>query len=130
MNDSSFGTSPFEGMDAETKKIFMLGSMLQTKPIDFEGAGQFMERQAKIAQQVAQSKFRDETNFGMLMTGAKAAADGLQTALAGGSKEMLAYNAQAPLREGQAYLRNSQNRQRPEIAQQQIPTYLPQRFFG
>jgi hypothetical protein len=66
----------------------------------------------------------------MLMTGAKAAADGLQTALAGGSKEMLAYNAQAPLREGQAYLRNSQNRQRPEIAQQQIPTYLPQRFFG
>lgn len=130
MTNNSFGLPSFEGMDKDTKNFAMLRLALKPDPTDYAGLTGFMKEQAGIARDIAKDKFKDEAGFGMMMTGVNAAAKGLQTALAGGSPEMLAYNAQAPLREGQAYIRNSQNRQRQEIGQQPVPPYMYPKFFN
>lgn len=120
----------FSKLTPEAQNIFAMVQATKQDPLDLEKLTAFDKSRAYIARDIAKDKFKDEASFGMMMTGVNAAAKGLQTALAGGSPEMLAYNAQAPLREGQAYIRNSQNRQRQEIVQQPAPAYMYPRFFN
>ena len=107
-----------------------MANLFKQKDFNIEGIKDFMKTQAEISRDIAKDKFKDEASFGMMMTGVRAAADGLQTAIAGGSPPMLAYNTQARLREGQAYIRNSQNSQRQEIGQQPVPPYMYPKFFN
>lgn len=130
MPNTSPGSFSLEGLSPEDKKVFLMYSALAPKPADLGMITNVMEKQAEISRGIAKDKFKDEAGFGMMMTGVNAAAKGLQTALAGGSPEMLAYNAQAPLREGQAYIRNSRNLQRQEIGQQPVPPYMYPKFFN
>ena len=120
----------FSKLSPEAQNIYAMFQASKQDPLDLEKLTAFDKSRAYIARDIAKDKFKDEAGFGMMMTGVNAAAKGLQTALAGGSPEMLAYNAQAPLREGQAYIRNSQNLQRQEIGQQPVPPYMYPKFFN
>lgn len=130
MPNTSSNTFDFSKLSPEGQNTYAMFQALKQDPLDLEKLTAFDKSRAYTARDIAKDKFKDEAGFGMMMTGVNAAAKGLQTALAGGSPEMLAYNAQAPLREGQAYIRNSQNRQRQEIGQQPVPPYMYPRFFN
>lgn len=73
--------------------------------------------QADLANKNAERKFAQE----MLGAGIGALGRGIQTSIAGGSPEMLAYLADAPIRNADAYL--SARRGQPR---QEIPVFSPQ----
>ena len=73
--------------------------------------------QADLADKNAQRKFGQE----MLAAGLGSLQKGIQTSIAGGSPEMLAYLADAPIRNADAYL--SARRGQPR---QEIPVFAPQ----
>jgi len=101
-------------------------NLFKQKDFNIEGITAFMKEQAGIAEGVARRKLGDER----ISRGIDALAGGLQTALAGGSPEMLAFNAQAPLRAQEAYVRNAQNRQRQEIPVIAPPSFMPRNYFS
>lgn len=124
--DTSPGSFSFEGLSPEDKKFFMMSLALGAKPTDYAGLTGFMKEQAGIAEGVARRKLGDER----ISKGIDAFAGGLQMALAGGSPEMLAFNAQAPLRAQEAYARNAQNRQRQEIPVIAPPSFMSRNYFS
>jgi len=101
-------------------------NLFKQKDFNIEGITAFMKEQAGIAEGVARRKLGDER----ISRGIDALAGGLQTALAGGSPEMLAFNAQAPLRAQEAYVRNAQNRQRQEIPVIAPPSFMSRNYFS
>ena len=77
--------------------------------------------QADIANKNAQRKFGQE----MLGAGIGALGRGVQTSIAGGSPEMLAYMAQAPIRSAEAYRAGLSTYPR-----QEVPVFSPQPYIG
>lgn len=126
MTNTSPGSFSLEGLSPEDKKIYLMYSALGAKPTDYAGLTGFMKEQAEVAEGVARRKLGDER----ISKGIDAFAGGLQMALAGGSRETLAFNAQAPLRAQEAYVRNAQNRQRQEIPVIAPPSFMPRNYFS
>lgn len=124
ITNNSPGSFSLEGLSPEDKKIYLMYSALGAKPTDYPGLTGFMREQAGIAEGVARRKLGDER----ISKGIDVFAGGLQ--LAGGSPEMLAFNAQAPLRAQEAYVRNAQNRQRQEIPVIAPPSFMPRNYFS
>jgi len=121
MTNTSLGSFSLEKLTPEAQGMYAFAMGMKQDPLDIEKITGFMEKQAGIAEGVARRKAGDER----IGKGIDALAGGLQMALAGGSPEMLAFNAQAPLRAQEAYVRNAQNRQR-----QEIPVIDPQSFLS
>ena len=103
-----------------------MANLFKKKDFDIEGIKDFMKTQAEIAEGIARRKLGDER----ISKGIDLFAGGLQMALAGGSPEMLAFNAQAPLRAQEAYVRNAQNRQRQEIPVIAPPSFMSRQYFS
>jgi len=120
MTNTSPGSFSFEKLTPEAQGLYGFAMGMKQDPVDIEKIMKVMKEQAGIAEGVARRKLGDER----ISRGIDALAGGLQTALAGGSPEMLAFNAQAPLRAQEAYVRNTQNRQR-----QELPVIDPQSFM-
>ena len=108
-----------------TERLLILSRMGQTDPKEqFDAYMPFMmkmrEFDANLADKNAQRKFGQE----MLAAGFGSLQKGIQTSIAGGSPEMLAYLADAPIRNADAYLsaRRGQPRQEiPVFASQPLP---------
>lgn len=104
------------------ERLLFVGQMKQTNSKELLDAyAPFMmkmsEFNANLADKNAQRKFGQE----MLAAGFGSLQRGIQTSIAGGSPEMLAYLADAPIRNADAYL--SARRGQPR---QEIPVFAPQ----
>jgi len=82
---------------------------------------QLDEARAERATKVARQKLGDEA----LIAGIGALAKGVETSIAGGSPEMLAYMAQAPIRSTDAYRAGLSTYPR-----QEVPVFSPQPYIG
>lgn len=105
-----------------TERLLILSRMGQTDPKEqLDAYMPFMmnmrEFDANLADKNAQRKFGQE----MLAAGLGSLQRGIQTSIAGGSPEMLAYLADAPIRNADAFL--SARRGQPR---QDIPVFSPQ----
>jgi len=105
-----------------TERLIIASRMGETNPKELVDAyAPFMmkmsEFNANLADKNAQRKFGQE----MLAAGFGSLQKGIQTSMAGGSPEMLAYLADAPIRNADAYL--SARRGQPR---QEIPVFAPQ----
>ncbi len=105
-----------------TERLLILSRMGQTDPKEqLDAYMPFMmkmrEFDANLADKNAQRKFGQE----MLAAGFGTLGRGIQTSIAGGSPEMIAYLADAPIRNADAYL--SARRGQPR---QEIPVFAPQ----
>ena len=105
-----------------TERLLIASQMGQRNPKELVDAyAPFMmkmsEFNANLADRNAQRKFGQE----MLAAGFGSLQKGIQTSMAGGSPEMLAYLADAPIRNADAYL--SARRGQPR---QEIPVFAPQ----
>ena len=105
-----------------TERLIIASRMGETNPKELvDEYAPFMmkmsEFNANLADKNAQRKFGQE----MLAAGFGSLQKGIQTSMAGGSPEMLAYLADAPIRNADAYL--SARRGQPR---QEIPVFAPQ----
>ena len=105
-----------------TERLLIISRMEQTDTKEkLDAYAPFMmkmrEFDANLADKNAQRKFGQE----MLAAGFGSLQKGIQTSMAGGSPEMLAYLADAPIRNADAYL--SARRGQPR---QEIPVFAPQ----
>jgi len=126
MTNTSPGSFSLEKLTPEAQGLYGFAMGMKQDPVDIEKIMKVMREQADISEGVARRKLGDER----ISRGIDALAGGLQTALAGGSPEMLAFNAQAPLRAQEAYVRNAQNRQRQEIPVIAPPSFMSRNYFS
>jgi hypothetical protein len=82
---------------------------------------QMEKLRSETASKVARQKLGDEA----LIAGIGALAQGVQTSIAGGSPEMLAYMSQAPIRNTEAYRAGLSTYPR-----QEVPVFSPQPYIG
>ena len=82
---------------------------------------QLDQSRADRATQLARQKLGDEA----LISGIGALAKGVETSIAGGSPEMLAYMSQAPIRSAEAYRAGLSTYPR-----QEVPVFSPQPYLG
>ena len=127
--ETQFGTRPFEQVKSSQPKtmedvinsIILKNANAPTQAEEFKTMVPFLKEmstfQADLANKNAQRKFGQE----MLAAGFGSLQKGIQTSIAGGSPEMLARLANAPIENVNAYLSARTNQPR-----QEIPVFSPQ----
>ena len=121
--ETQFGTRPFEQVKSSQPKtmedvinsIILKNANAPTQAEEFKTIVPLLKEmstfQADLANKNAQRKFGQE----MLGAGIGALGRGIQTSIAGGSPEMLAYMAQGPVRAAEAYQRGITSMPRQDV---------------
>jgi hypothetical protein len=121
--EPQFGTKAFEQVKSSQPKtmedvinsIILKNANAPTQAEQFQTMVPFLKEmstfQADLANKNAQRKFGQE----MLGAGIGALGRGIQTSIAGGSPEMLAYIAQGPVRAAEAYQRGITSMPRQDV---------------
>jgi hypothetical protein len=130
-NDESFlaRLSPKERADYEIQRQqnAAFGNAFQRRnpAEDLERMLPFLTQMEKLRSETASKVARQKLGDEALIAGIGALAKGVETSIAGGSPEMLAYMAQAPIRSAEAYRAGLSTYPR-----QEVPVFSPQPYIG
>ena len=130
-NDEGFlaGLSPKERADFEIQRqqnaAFANAFQRRDPAEDFQRMLPFLTQMEKLRSETASKVARQKLGDEALIAGIGALAKGVETSIAGGSPEMLAYMAQAPIRSAEAYHAGLSTYPR-----QEVPVFSPQPYIG
>lgn len=131
LNDEGFlaRLSPKERADYEIQRQqnVAFGNAFQRRnpAEDLERMLPFLTQMEKLRSETASKVARQKLGDEALISGIGALAQGVQTSIAGGSPEMLAYMSQAPIRSAEAYRAGLSTYPR-----QEVPVFSPQPYIG
>ena len=112
-------------IQTEQNKMFANAFQRRNPAEDLERMLPFLAQMEKLRSETASKVARQKLGDEALIAGIGALARGVETSIAGGSPEMLAYMAQAPIRSAEAYRAGLSTYPR-----QEVPVFSPQPYIG